>query len=164
MREVIPDGAISRAIGNARYMLTAYLVVIAVGLLLQSWIPIVLAFAPRLIGGSVTGFLHLTQHTGLQMNIRDHRYSTRSFSAGSLTRYCYFNMNYHIEHHMFPLVPFYNLPQLAAELRSQMPQPNKGLIGIYREISTTVARQQREPGYYHHKQVPESIDDVAAAA
>lgn len=164
MRAVIPDGAIPRAIRNARYMLAVYLAVIIGGLLLQSWIPIVLAFAPRLIGGPVTGFLHLTQHTGLQMNIRDHRYSTRSFSAGPLTRYCYFNMNYHIEHHMFPLVPFYNLPQLAAELSSQMPEPCKGLIGVYREILTTVARQQREPGYYHRKQVPETMGDAIASA
>jgi fatty acid desaturase len=163
MRAVIPDGAIAKAIRNARYMLAVYLAVIAGGLLLQSWIPIVLAFAPRLIGGPVTGFLHLTQHTGLQMNIRDHRYSTRSFSASALTRYCYFNMNYHIEHHMFPLVPFYNLPRLAEELRPQMPEPNRGLLGVYREILTTVARQQREPGYYHRKQVPETTGQMVTA-
>ena len=110
----------------------------------------------------MTGLLHLTQHTGLKMNVRDHRHSTRSFSASPVTRYCYFNMNHHIEHHMFPMVPFYNLPKLAAELATQMPEPNRGLVGVYGEILRTIVRQHREPGYFHRKEVPG--DEVVARA
>ena len=154
MCSVIPTGEIPKAILNARWMVATYLAIVASSLFMASWLPVVLAFTPRLIGGPVTGFLHLTQHTGLQMNIRDHRHSTRSFSASPLTRFCYFNMNFHIEHHMYPMVPFYNLPQLAKTLGTEMPEPCRGLIGVYREILTTVARQQHEPGYYHRKQVP----------
>ena len=28
-------------------------------------------------------------------------------------RYLYWNMNYHVEHHMFPLVPYHALPEAA---------------------------------------------------
>ena len=154
MRAVIPPAEVPKAINNALIMLLAYAGIIIWAIMAQSWMPVVLGFLPRVIGGPVTGFLHLTQHTGLQMNIADHRHSTRSFDASLLTRFCYFNMNYHIEHHMYPMVPFYNLPRLAAELREHMPEPCRGLTGVYREILTTVARQQREPDYYHRKQVP----------
>ena len=30
-------------------------------------------------------------------------------------------MNYHVEHHMFPLVPYHALPELHAELKADMP-------------------------------------------
>ncbi len=32
-----------------------------------------------------------------------------------------FNMNYHAEHHLFPYVPYYNLPRLRTKLRSAEP-------------------------------------------
>ena len=121
---------------------------------MQSWVPIVLTFFARIVGGPVTGLLHLTQHTGLQMNVRDHRHSTRSFTASPITRFFYFNMNYHVEHHMFPMVPFYNLTQLSAALKDQLPEPCKGLAGVFGEIIPAVIRQQKEPGYFVRKIVP----------
>jgi fatty acid desaturase len=39
----------------------------------------------------------------------------------------YANMNYHVEHHMYPSVPFYNLPQLSALLRERAPFPHLSL-------------------------------------
>ena len=37
-----------------------------------------------------------------------------------LGRFLYVNMNYHIEHHLYPQVPFYALPQLNAAIREQL--------------------------------------------
>ncbi|MDE0309140.1 MAG: fatty acid desaturase [Acidiferrobacterales bacterium] len=155
MLAVIPPKKGKKAIQNARIMIGAYALVIVWAAAIQSWLPIVLVFAPRFIGGPVTGILHLTQHTCLQMNVKDHRYSTRSFTAGPITRFFYFNMNHHIEHHMFPMVPFYNLPKLSAALSSQLPEPCKGLWGVYREIFAGVMRQRKDPSYYIEKVVPQ---------
>ncbi len=79
MREVIPSNKVPQAITNARWMVGLYGVMILWALLAQSWLPIVLTFLPRIVGGPVTGLLHLTQNTCRQMNVKDHRYSTRSF-------------------------------------------------------------------------------------
>jgi fatty acid desaturase len=46
----------------------------------------------------------------------------------------YRNMQYHLEHHMYPAVPFYNLPKLRAEIESQLPPAPHGLIATWREI------------------------------
>jgi fatty acid desaturase len=35
--------------------------------------------------------------------------------------FCLLNENYHLEHHLFPEVPSYNLPRLHALLRSRLP-------------------------------------------
>ena len=162
MRQVIPPAEISPAIRNARIMVGLYALMIVWALLAASWLPILLTFAPRVIGGPVTGLLHLTQHTGLQMNVRDHRYSTRSFTASRFTRFFYFNMNYHIEHHMFPMVPFYNLPKLNAAIRDQLPAPCRGLAGVFGEIFPAVHRQYREPGYFIQRPVPAAPEPAAA--
>ena len=163
MRAVIPPNRVPKAISNARVMVGLYALMIIWALLAQSWLPIILTFAARIIGGPVTGMFHLTQHTCLQMNVKDHRYSTRSFTASPTTRFFYFNMNYHVEHHMFPMVPFYNLPQLGAALKDQLPKPCKGIWGVFSEIVTAVIRQQREPGYFIRKVVPDLPEQPVTA-
>ena len=55
---------------------------------------------------------------------------------------------------MFPMVPFYNLPQLSEALKNQLPEPCKGLAGVFREIICGVIRQQKEPDYFVRKTVP----------
>ena len=37
-------------------------------------------------------------------------------------------MNHHLEHHMFPLVPFHALPALSQEVKDQVPEPDVGLL------------------------------------
>ncbi len=155
LREIIPPGKVTKAINNARVMVALYALMVVWALVAATWLPIVLTLGARIIGGPVTGLFHLTQHTCLQMNVNDHRYSTRSFTASPLTRFFYFNMNYHIEHHMFPMVPFYNLPQLSEALKDQFPTPAKGLAGVYREIFSGIIRQRRDPDYFIPKTIPE---------
>lgn len=157
---VIPERKVATSITNARILLATYVGVVVWAVLVQSWLPILMTFGARVIGGPVTGMLHLTQHTCLQMNVRDHRLSTRSFTASRLTRFFYFNMNYHIEHHMFPMVPFYNLPKLNAVLKDQLPAPCQGLYGVYREIFAAIRRQKKDPTYYIQKTLPATSSDV----
>ena len=157
MRAVVPDSEVPKAIRNARIMLLVYGLFVVLAVAMQSWLLIFLFILPRIFGGPVVGIMHLTQHTGLQMNIRDHRYSTRSFYAGPLTRFFYFNMNYHVEHHMFPMVPFYNLPALHEEIKDQLAPPCNGMLGVYKEVLAAVKRQQTEPGYHIRKAVPQPV-------
>ncbi len=154
MLEVIPPKRVPEAVFNARAMTALYAAVFLLAVIMQSWLPIALTLGARIIGGPISGFLHLTQHTCLQMNVRDHRHSTRSFTAGPVLRFFYFNMNHHIEHHMFPMVPFYNLPRLSQALESQLPPPCRGIAGVYREIIPAIARQRKDPEYFIRKSVP----------
>jgi fatty acid desaturase len=60
-------------------------------------------------------------------------------------RFLYWNMNYHIEHHMFPMVPYYRLLELHHLCLADMPEPYSGLIEAYREIIPAVRRQMGDP-------------------
>ena len=41
----------------------------------------------------------------------------RTVYMNPVLRFLYWNMNYHIEHHMFPMVPYHALPKLHEEMK-----------------------------------------------
>ena len=68
--------------------------------------------------------------------------------------FLYMNMNYHIEHHMFPMVPFYALPKLHYLIREQCPKPHANLREAYAEIIPALLRQRRDPSWFVVRQLP----------
>ena len=103
-----------------------------------------------------------TQHAGLAENVLDHRLNTRTIYMNAINRYLYWNMNYHVEHHMFPLVPYHNLPKLHELVKADMPKPYNGFWEAWREIIPTVFRQMKDPAYYVQRELPTpSIRTVA---
>jgi len=83
---------------------------------------------PRLLGGPLMLLVTLIQHAEMEEDQCDIRRSTRSCRSGRLGCFLYMNMNYHIEHHLFPAVPFHALPALNAQIREQLPAPDPGFI------------------------------------
>ena len=75
----------------------------------------------------------ITQHMGLKEDTKDHRESTRSVRLNPIFSFIYWKMEYHIEHHMFPMVPSYNLPKLYDEIKDQLPKP-QSFYEAYKEI------------------------------
>jgi len=63
-------------------------------------------------------------------------------------------MEYHIEHHMFPMVPSYNLPKLHEVIKDQLPAPKKGLLDAYKEIIPAVIKKSNDPNYFIPVKVP----------
>ena len=67
---------------------------------------------PTMYGAWVHVMTGLTQHGGLAEDVLDHRLNSRTVYMNPVLRFIYWNMNYHIEHHMFPMVPYHPLPEL----------------------------------------------------
>jgi fatty acid desaturase len=95
-----------------------------------------------------------TQHTGLQADISDSRKCCRSVKLNPLYEFLYWNMNYHIEHHMYAAVPFYNLKKLSKALEEDMPKRGS-LIKSYQDIIRIQKRQVHEPDYYFDTPCPD---------
>jgi fatty acid desaturase len=64
-----------------------------------------------------------------------------------MLRVLYWNMNFHIEHHMFPQVPFHALPRLHRAIKDQCPTPTNGVFGALREIIIMIRQQQTDAGF-----------------
>jgi fatty acid desaturase len=66
----------------------------------------------------------------------------------------YLNMNYHLEHHMYPMVPFHALAQLHEEIRHDCPPPYTSLYEAFREIIPTIWKQRKDPNYHIRRPLP----------
>jgi len=71
-------------------------------------------------------------------------------------RFLYWNMNYHVEHHMFPMVPFHALPRLHEAIERDTPPAYDGTIAAYREIIPALLRQTRDPAFHVVRPVPQA--------
>lgn len=65
-------------------------------------------------------------------------------------------MNYHIEHHMFPLVPYYKLHELHEVCRHDFPEPNTSFINAYAEMLPALWQQRIDPDYCILRPLPET--------
>jgi fatty acid desaturase len=92
-------------------------------------------------------------HCGLRDKVSDFRLNTRSITLDPITEFLYWHMNWHVEHHMFPGVPFYNLKKLHNYLKSDLPKPGT-LLSAWSEMTYTWKKQQVEPDYMFDTPIP----------
>jgi fatty acid desaturase len=150
----IPAAETRKVFFVARVWLAIYLATIALALVTRSWIPIVLIGAPRLYGAWHMVLCGVLQHGGLADNVTDHRLNTRTVYMNPVSRFIYWNMNYHVEHHMFPMVPYHALPRLHALIKDDLPRPSSGFIDGYREMIPAFLRQLRYEDYFIKRELP----------
>ena len=63
-------------------------------------------------------------------------------------------MQYHVEHHMFPAVPFYNLPALRKAIEHDLPPCSHGLLATWREILPVLWKQGEDPKHFYVPKIP----------
>lgn len=164
-KDYIPEMEQARVFLTARVWLVIHGLIIASAVLLQSWLPIMLlGVLPTLYGGWLSYIFGLTQHAGLAENVLDHRQNSRTIHMNPVFRFIYWNMNYHIEHHMYPMVPYHALPQLHAALKHDMPPVYTSTWAACREILPALWRQRTDPEYYVERPVPGSSNDQGVNA
>jgi nitrite reductase/ring-hydroxylating ferredoxin subunit len=109
---------------------------------------------PSLYGDWLQFVYGLQQHAGLAEDVLDHRLNTRTIYLNRINRYLYWNMGYHTEHHMFPMVPYHNLAKLHALMKDNCPPAYNGLLAAYREVIPALIRQSKDPDYYVKRELP----------
>ena len=159
----IPEGEFPRIYRKARIAAAVYAGVIALALATRSILPLLFVGLANLFGSWLMVVYGLTQHAGLAENVLDHRLNCRTVRLNLVHRYLYWNMNYHVEHHMFPLVPYHALPRLHAAVKDDCPVPYPGLLAAWREIVPAVLRQVRDPAYHVKRALPAPRPDGAGA-
>ena len=147
---------------NARIYILIYATAITWAIAIRSILPLMYVGLPSFYGAWLMVVFGLTQHAGLAEDVLDHRLNCRTVYMNPIFRYLYWEMNYHVEHHMFPMVPYHALGTLHQELKADMPKPYNGLWEAYREIIPTLFRQAKDPTYFVRRQLPGTIQPVPA--
>lgn len=138
----------------ARIWLVIFLATLITALVTQSILPFMLLFGPVLFGSwhyIITGLL---QHTGMADNVLDHRLNSRTVYMNPVSRFIYWNMNYHVEHHMFPMVPYHQLPALHEKIKADLPAPNRSMAEGLSEVCSALIKQLSDPEYRIEKPLP----------
>ena len=138
----------------ARGWLCIFVAVIATGLSVHSLLPAMLVGLPTIYGACMLLFFGLTQHAALAEDVLDHRLNTRTIYMNRVFRFLYSNMNYHVEHHMFPMVPYHALPRLHELVKADCPAPYPGCWAAYREIIPALLHQRRDPHWQVARPLP----------
>ena len=156
-KHFVPESERGKVVWASRIYLAIVALVIVACVATKSILPAMFVVLPRFYGGFFSQVFNLTQHAGLNEDVYDHRLNTRTIYMNPVFRFLYANMNYHIEHHMFPMVPFYRLPELHKLVMAQCPPAYPGVIAAYREIIPALIRQQKEPSWYVHRMLPDGV-------
>jgi fatty acid desaturase len=109
---------------------------------------------PTMYGAWMQVYFGITQHAGLAENVLDHRLNSRTVYMNRVFRFVYWNMNYHVEHHMFPMVPYHALPKLHRIMLADTPRPYSSTLEAYREIIPALWRQRKDPSHTVVRQLP----------
>ena len=138
----------------ARVLLLGHGAISLTGIVTGQWIlPVLLTFGP-FYGGWLFWLCNNTQHIGLCDNVSDFRLCTRSFTLNPFVRFLYWQMNYHIEHHMYAAVPCYNLSELHTLIKKDLPPTPRGIAGVWREIAGILRKQETDPTFQYSPPLP----------
>ena len=152
----ILPGDFPKVIRVARIWVAIYAATILLALAMHSVLPLMVIGLPRLYGAWHHIMTGLLQHGGLADNVTDHRLNSRTVYMNPISRFIYWNMNYHIEHHMFPMVPYHALPRLHALIKDDLPTPSPSIPAALAEMWPAITRQLRDEEYFLRRSLPGS--------
>lgn len=152
--EYIPASEVPKVTFWARIFVGVHLAAVLAALLSWSLLPLILIGGPRIYGAWHMVMVGLLQHGGLAEDVLDHRLNSRTVHMNPVSRWLYWNMNYHVEHHMFPMVPYHALPALHALIKDDLPPANPSLAHAYGEMLGALRRQRTESGHFARRDLP----------
>lgn len=160
LRSVVPENEFPRLRRNARSFLGIYIaigVAISFGATWLWWFLIL----PTLLGRPIVLLMTLIQHVEMAENSASILNSTRSCRSSPIASFLYLNMENHVEHHLYPQVPFFALPALHGELQDQLPSPDPGFWRTNLEVLSVVIRRSlgRNTKARTIRQAPHHITD-----
>jgi fatty acid desaturase len=132
---------------RARLTVIGHLILLGVFIYFQLWVLIVVVTFGYFIATFLSRGTGIQQHLGLRPNVPDWRVSCHTVRFGPLMGYLYWHMNYHIEHHMYAAVPFFNLDKLHRAIAFDTPEPLRGYLSGVKRILTIQKQQRRNPDY-----------------
>lgn len=157
---IIPEsnGKLRRKVFNfARLTLIFHIATAAWFIASGYWILVLVVNVGCFIAPWLATMCALPQHIGLSGDVPDWRLNSRTMLLNPFVRFLYWNMNYHVEHHMYAGVPFYNLPALHKEIKADCPEPSGGLLRTWRTLMPVIKRQRKDPDYHIVPILPEVV-------
>ncbi len=128
--DYLPEGAKGRIVVEARLMALCYagfgLSLLWTPLLLWVWV------LPVLLGQPFLRMYLLAEH-GDCPRVANMFLNTRTTLTNRVVRFLTWNMPYHVEHHVWPAVPFHRLPEVHRLMRDELRVTAEGYAAFTRD-------------------------------
>jgi fatty acid desaturase len=126
----VAEGAKARVVTEARIMAAGY----ALAALSLTWTPVLLWIwgVPMLLGQPFLRIYLLAEH-GDCPEVANMFENTRTTFTTRMLRWLAWNMPYHVEHHVWPMVPFHRLPEVHGLMRDALRVTADGYVAFTKE-------------------------------
>ena len=117
--DFLPQKAEARIVKESRLLLLAYVTILSGNIFWMSTELFWIWLLPILLGQPFLRFYLLAEH-GLCPTVANMFENTRTTFTNSIVRFVAWNMPYHTEHHVYPMVPFHKLPELHRIMQNEL--------------------------------------------
>ncbi len=129
----IPEEARAEVIRSTRIQLAVYAIAILISVIVQQPWFVLYWLLPLFVGQPILRFILLAEHTGCSRD-RNPFTNTRSTITLFPLQFFLWNIPFHAEHHLYPSIPFHQLPIAHQRLNQHFTHVDPGYIKVNRDI------------------------------
>jgi fatty acid desaturase len=138
----VPESARRKIAISAGLQLLVYVVGIVSIVLGFKW-ALYFFFLPALLAQPLLRAIVIAEHTGCSLD-ENGLTNTRTTLTSFPIRLLMWNMPYHTEHHLYPSIPFYQLPRAHDEIREKLVHLSPSYIAANRTVIQSLGREYRK--------------------
>lgn len=109
-------------------MLLGYSLLFVVSVTMQSWMLVYVWLVPAILGQPFLRLYLLAEHAGCESGSSNMFFNTRTVLSNPVLRWFTWNMPFHTEHHVYPTVPFHQLPRLHQMMKAHVATLEPGYV------------------------------------
>jgi len=126
----IPERRRKAVVREARILLCLYAVIVLASLDLGSMAAVNYWLLPLALGQPLLRAFLMAEHTGCPQ-VPDMLQNSRTTKSNPPMRRLAWNMNYHVEHHAYPALPFHVLPEAHKLIRDKIANRAPGYLAVH---------------------------------
>ena len=141
-KDYIPESEIKSLIFESRMMVIGYFVILLFSFYFSTTFFLIYWLVPRILGEPFLRLVRMVEHTGKD-ETADMIHNTRTSFPSTFLKFLYWNMPYHVEHHLYASVPFYRLPKFHKLIKPHTDEIEPSILSVHIEILKQIWKNKK---------------------
>ena len=141
-KNYIPQSEIKSLIFESRMMVTGYFIIMLLSFYFSTTFFLIYWLIPRILGEPFLRLVRMVEHTGKD-ETADMIHNTRTSFPSAFLKFLYWNMPYHVEHHLYASVPFYRLPKFHKLIKPHTDEIEPSILSVHIEILKQIWKNKK---------------------
>ena len=141
-KNYIPQSEIKSLIFESRMMMGGYFIILLFSFYFSTTFFLIYWLIPRILGEPFLRLVRMVEHTGKD-ETADMIHNTRTSFPSAFLKFLYWNMPYHVEHHLYASVPFYRLPKFHKLIKPHTDEIEPSILSVHIEILKQIWKNKK---------------------